>query len=110
MKLLFDNNISIRMTDRLMDIFPDASHVALIGLDRADDLTVWRYAYENNFCIVTKDSDFCDLCVIRGFPPQIIWLRIGNCTTQQIETLLRTQSASIYRFLNDPVLGIMVLF
>jgi predicted nuclease of predicted toxin-antitoxin system len=110
MKLLFDNNISTRMVNRLVDMFPDASHVALIGLDRADDLTVWQYAHENNFCIVTKDSDFCDLCVIRGFPPQIIWLRIGNCTTQQIETLLRTQSASIYRFLNDPVLGIMVLF
>jgi len=57
--MLFDNNFFTGMVGRLMDIFPDASHVALVGLDRADDLTVWQYAHENNFCIVTKDSNSC---------------------------------------------------
>ncbi len=29
-----------------------------------------------------------DMSVLRGFPPKVIWIRLGNCTTQQIEDLL----------------------
>lgn len=109
MKLLFDNNISLRMVSRLKDIFPDCCHVSQIGLDSADDLTVWLYAKENQYCIVIKDSDFCDLSVLQGFPPQIIWIRTGNCTTSQIETLLRKHEAIIRHFLQDSVSAIMTL-
>ena len=44
MKLLFDHNISPRMLGRLVDIFPDATHVALVELERAPDPIVWTYA------------------------------------------------------------------
>jgi predicted nuclease of predicted toxin-antitoxin system len=37
--------------------------------------------------IVTKDSDFNELSVVFGFPPKVIWLRRGNCTTRDIEAL-----------------------
>jgi len=45
------------------------------------DETVWEYARQNGFDLVTKDSDFSELSVLRGSPPKVIWLRIGNCTT-----------------------------
>ena len=44
MKLLFDHNLSPQLVYRLRDCFPDASHVALVGLAAASDLVVWTYA------------------------------------------------------------------
>ena len=41
--LLFDQNLSPRLVNRLADVFPGALHVAQIGLDRASDLAVWEY-------------------------------------------------------------------
>lgn len=36
MKLLFDQNLSPCLVTRLRDIYPNASHVSLLGLDRAN--------------------------------------------------------------------------
>lgn len=109
MKLLLDHNLSPRLVNRLADIYSQASHVALLGLDRASDEVVWAYARENQFCIVTKDSDFNDLSVLRGFPPKVIWLQIGNCTTAELETLLRRHAVAIHDFLADTTVGTLVL-
>jgi predicted nuclease of predicted toxin-antitoxin system len=109
MKLLFDHNLSPRLVARLFDLFPDASHVSLEGLGQASDGVVWRFASINGFTIVTKDSDFDDLSLLRGFPPKVIWLRIGNCTTQQIEQVPRLHHPVIVDFGNDPSVSVLVI-
>jgi predicted nuclease of predicted toxin-antitoxin system len=108
-KILFDQNISPRLVLRLADIYPLASHVSLAGLDRATDDEVWAYAEANNFVIVTKDADFSDVSVLRGFPPKVVWLRLGNCTTTQIEQALRRGHAAISVFYGDPAAGLLEL-
>jgi predicted nuclease of predicted toxin-antitoxin system len=110
MKLLFDHNVSPRLPARLADIFPDASHVALLGLDQASDESVWGHAHTHGYVIVTKDADFSELSLLRGCPPKVIWLRIGNCTTDQITALLRSYQATILAFAADPEAGTLTLF
>lgn len=83
MTLLLDHHLSRKLVTRLADLFPQASHVALHGLDAADDLVIWTFARTHGYTIVTKDSDFNDVSTLRGAPPQIIWLRIGNSTTSR---------------------------
>jgi predicted nuclease of predicted toxin-antitoxin system len=109
MKLFFDHNLSPRLVQRLADLYPDASHVALVGLERASDTAVWAYAQTNDFIIVTKDSDFNDLSVLRGFPPKVIWLQLGNCTTHDLETALRRNHKAIGDFASDPTVGVLVI-
>jgi predicted nuclease of predicted toxin-antitoxin system len=109
MKLLFDHNLSPRLVARLFDLFPDASHVSLEGLDQASDGIVWHFARVNDFTIVTKDSDFDDLSLLQGFPPKVIWLRIGNCTTHQIEQILRLYHPVIVSLGNDPSVSVLVI-
>ena len=87
MKLLFDQNLSPRLVNKLADVFPDSNHVFLLGLDRAEDTEVWNYARIHAFTIVTKDADFGEMSTLRGFPPQVVWLRIGKCTTGRVEEL-----------------------
>ncbi len=58
MRLLFDQNISFRITNKLIDIFPDCKHLSDCGLMDFEDLDIWEYARNNNFSIVTFDADF----------------------------------------------------
>ena len=101
MKLLFDENLSPHLTEALSDIYPDSTHVAQCGLQSADDATVWRYAMDHGFTIVSKDSDFQEMSVLRGAPPKLVWLRVSNCTTSEIESLLRAAASSIRRFVEQ---------
>ncbi|HHP7244521.1 MAG TPA: DUF5615 family PIN-like protein [Elainellaceae cyanobacterium] len=110
MKLLFDHNLSPRLVNRLADLYPDSQHVFMIGLDQVDDSVIWGYSQQNDFVIVTKDSDFSDLSTIRGFPPKIIWIRRGNCSTNQIEQILRNSLSVTQKFYQDSFIGVLTLY
>jgi predicted nuclease of predicted toxin-antitoxin system len=64
MKLLFDQNLSYKLCDRLADLFPNSNQVRLAGLETADDRAVWEFAKVNGFTIVTQDSDFADMAAL----------------------------------------------
>jgi len=101
MRLLFDQNISYRLIKKISDIFPKSKQVKELGLENATDLEIFNYAKINNYSIVTFDSDFCDLNIISGFLPKIIWIRTGNTTTKNLEIIIRQKSEIINSFLTE---------
>ena len=109
MRLLFDQNLSPKLVNRLADLFPSSSHLQSVGLDCADDGQVWEHARLNGFAIVTKDADLNNLSVLRGHPPKVIWLQLGNCTTAQVEAVFRARFADVEAFEKDPAVGTLVL-
>jgi predicted nuclease of predicted toxin-antitoxin system len=109
-KLLFDHHLSPRLVGSLADIYPDSNHVYMLGLEQADDRDIWEYARREGFLIVTKDADFSDLCMLRGFPPKIIWIRRGNCKTSTIEAILRHHYADVETLDKDAIVGVLTLF
>ena len=88
MKLLLDENLSRRIVPLLEPYFPGSTQVALVGLERASDLDIWRFARDNGFCIVTRDADFYDLTLIHGIPPKVVWLRGNNPTKTAVANIL----------------------
>ena len=98
MKLLFDHNLSYKLVARLADLFPDAAHVRNVNLHEADDYTVWEYARANGFAMVPKDKDFQQLSFLYGAPPKMVWVRLGNCTTADIEHALRRHHTDVLNF------------
>ena len=110
MKLLFDHNLSLRLINRLIDLHPDSQHVFLLGMDQDDDRKIWQYAIQNEFTIVTRDSDYNDLSLIYGFPPKVIWIRRGNCSTQEIEVILRSAHLAIQQFEKTISAGVLRLY
>lgn len=101
MKLLFDQNISFRLINKILDLFPDSKQVRELGLENSTDLEIFEFAKRNDFSIVTFDSDFCDLNTIKGYPPKIIWIRTGNTTTKNLEKILRKNFDLIKVFLSE---------
>ena len=101
MKLLLDQNISFRVSKIISDRYPIVKQVRELGLENSTDIEIWAYAKSNNYTIVTFDSDFYDLSVFRGCPPKIIWLRIGNSSTENIAKVLIDNFELIKDFATD---------
>jgi predicted nuclease of predicted toxin-antitoxin system len=98
MKLLFDENLSFRLCERLEGLFPGSAQVRLLGLGEADDRTIWDYAAAHGFTVVSLDVDFAERAALIGPPPKVIWLRSGNQPTVIVERLLRNHIAVIEAF------------
>jgi len=101
MKLLFDANISFRAVNRLINTFPNSNQVRDFSLEKATDRQIWEFAKENNYTIVTFDSDFYDLTLLLGFPPKVIWLRSGNTTTENVINILTENQILIHEFIKN---------
>jgi predicted nuclease of predicted toxin-antitoxin system len=98
MKLLFDQNLSFKLCERLARPFPESSQVRLVGLAQAADRVIWDYAGRNGFVLVSLDADFADRATLLGPPPKVIWPRCGNQPTDRIERLLRDHAEAIGEF------------
>ena len=99
MKLLLDHNLSPRLVSKLAANFPETLHVRDVELHSAPDEAVWDFALQHGYTIVSKDSDFHQLAFLKGPPPKVIWIRLGNCSTSDIEALLRRSVEQIRRFI-----------
>ena len=80
--LLVDNQLPAALARHLDASGYPSLHVRDVGL--ADDRTIWSYAEAREWVIVTKDEDFQDLSIRLGAPPQVIWVRLGNCRKQSL--------------------------
>ena len=109
MKLLFDENLRPRLAQRVARTYPGSSHVLSEELGNASDARIWDFAAIHDFCIVSKDTDFRALSVLRGAPPKVIWLSVGNSGTRQIEALLIATADIVLEFLDHPDENMLVL-
>ncbi len=109
MKLLFDENLSPALPRRISDLFPNSVHVRDVGMKAMDDPIVWDYAKDNGFMIVSKDADMHDLSLVYGNPPKVVWLRLGNCSTRQVEELLRQDFEVIKLFYENEYVSLLAL-
>jgi predicted nuclease of predicted toxin-antitoxin system len=101
LKLLLDQNLSFRLLEKLLPAYPGSTQVKFVDLDQADDLTLWQFARDNGFTIVTKDSDFHEFSLLYGNPPKVIWLKCGNKPKWFILGLLLNNQEKIEAFFED---------
>jgi predicted nuclease of predicted toxin-antitoxin system len=109
LRLLFDQNLSARLVDSLADLFPGSLHVTAAGLGNADDEQVWRFAAVNDLVIVSKDEDFHQRAFLYGPPPKVVWVRLGNCTTETVEQALRSAETLLASFGAEPEAAFLVV-
>lgn len=101
MKLLFDENLSPDLPGQVANLFPGSAHIRDVGLVGGDDIVIWHLASEKGFVLVTKDDDFVELSILRGAPPKIILIGLGNCRTSAIAALLSAEKPRIEHFVSD---------
>jgi predicted nuclease of predicted toxin-antitoxin system len=102
MKLLLDQNISFRAVRGLQQYFPWVRQVSELNLVNATDRMIWEYAKREGCTIVTFDSDFYDLTLVKGIPPKVIWLRLGNTSTEHLIKVMGDYHLRITEFIQNP--------
>jgi predicted nuclease of predicted toxin-antitoxin system len=108
-KFLFDHNLSYRLVASLADLYPGSAHVRDVGLHTALDEAVWRHASQQGFVLVSKDTDFYQRSLVFGPPPKVIWIRLGNCSTDDVAALLRTRHKDLLAFDEDEDVSFLAL-
>ena len=102
MKLLFDQNISYRVVKKISQLYSEAQQVRALGLENSTNLQIWEFAKMNGYSIVTFDADYFDIASLKGHPPKIIWLRIGNTGTDNLAKLFIDRFKLIEDFISNP--------
>jgi predicted nuclease of predicted toxin-antitoxin system len=49
------------------------------------------------------------MSLVRGFPPKVIFLKVGNCSTDSIISLIRLHQMNISAFLDDKTASLLIL-
>jgi predicted nuclease of predicted toxin-antitoxin system len=109
MKLLFDQNLSFNLVPALSPAFPGSKHLKDFDLTREQDGPLWSFAAQNGFTIVSKDSDFVHLSMLRGYPPKVVHVRLGNCSTKRLMDRLLSDEQTIKDFVADPDESFLVI-
>jgi predicted nuclease of predicted toxin-antitoxin system len=109
LRLLVDENLAPRLATDLADLFPSSIHVSSVGLSGAPDAVIWSYAKDNAFAFLTKDKDFASLSLAWAAPPKVVLLQTGNCSTADIERIIRGNAVRFAEFENDARRSLLVL-
>jgi len=108
-KLLFDENLSRRLVPLVADLYPDSTHVAMVGLLQSPDKEVWEYGRAQGFVIVTAGADFYELATTYGPPAKVVWLQGCDYPTRTAAQLIRDQAIRLNEFASDKDRAILIL-
>ncbi len=101
MKFWLNANLSPKLAAWIATTFTcECEALRDFGLVRGSDPEIFARAKKEQVVIVTKDSDFVDLVLRHGSPPQILLLTCGNVSNAALKTLLTngfTPSSSFHR-------------
>jgi predicted nuclease of predicted toxin-antitoxin system len=108
-RLLFDENLSPDLPRLLAGSYSGSAHVRDLGLVGADDGVIWSTAGAQGFVLVTKDDDFLELSILRGAPPKVVVIGLGNCRTSEVVALLTIEKLKLDQFERDASASILEL-
>jgi predicted nuclease of predicted toxin-antitoxin system len=101
MRLLLDENVSWRLVAYLRPYCEAVLHVRDIGLDESPDTSIWRYARQHGYDLLTKDEDFVRLLLAEGFPPRVVALQNAQVPVRALADFLLTRLPQLENFLGE---------
>lgn len=101
MRFLVDAQLPPGLAGFLQTLGFEAVACRDLGLRDAEDDMIWRFALGGGWCIVTKDEDFAVRHLTEAGGPEVVWLRIGNCTNAVLFSWLESLWPRIVRELES---------
>jgi predicted nuclease of predicted toxin-antitoxin system len=80
-----------------------------MGLQGTSDAAVWQAARDKGFVLLSTGDDFRNLALVRGAPPKVVVLRIGNALTDAIAARVLDQRRGLETFNAEPAATLLVL-
>jgi predicted nuclease of predicted toxin-antitoxin system len=100
-RLVLDQGIPRDAATLLRDRLHDCIHVSEIGMSKADDREIVRWALEQRAAVVTLDADFhAILAVTRASAPSVIRIRVqgldGLAVTNVVQRVIQEFAADLF--------------
>lgn len=95
MRFLVDTQLPGTLARWLRGRGYDAYHVLEQGMGQSGDAEIWETCLKEERVLISKDEDFFILATRPGDSGRLLWLRIGNCRTKDLLTMLNCRWAAI---------------
>ncbi len=91
LRFLIDTQLPFSLASKLKEFDFDAIHTTYFNAGHLmNDSEIRRIAIEQNRIIITKDTDFMEYYIVKGAPPKVFLLEIGNISNKQLFQLIET--------------------
>lgn len=88
----------------------DATHVSDYPLGALmQDSEIIEIAKQEERIIITKDSDFRDYYLLKGYPPSVLILQLGNIKNRELFSFLDLHLNTITMFYSEQVDRLIIL-
>ena len=99
-QFICDAHIPPKLLTLLRSRGHDGLHATSAGLDRHNDIDLWRLADRLDAILVSKDSDFVSLNFSHP-GPRFIFVSMGNCSNDQLLRRLDESLEEILRHFDE---------
>lgn len=79
---------------------PHFVHIVDINPKMSDE-EIWNYALENDFVIITKDTDFYTRFITSLKTPKLVYLKLGNQTLKEMHDFFKANWPNILSLLES---------
>jgi len=109
MKFLCDVHISLKLVNHLKLMGFEAIHVneILDGWNTPDN-KICEFADQNDFIVITKDTDFRNSFYIKKSPKKLIKINLGNISNIELIQIISENLRHIQTLNNQPIFIIEV--
>ena len=74
-------------------------HIRDLNLNNSPDTSIWRYAKQYGYDVLTKDEDFLRLVLAEGFPPRVVVVQNAQVPVAKLAEFLLARLLQIQSFL-----------
>lgn len=102
MKFLVDAHLPFGLVKWLRERGHDAIHTSeLPQKNKTEDADIIKLSFEQNRIVVSKDEDFYKHFILKGQPPKILLLTMGNIVNKELISLFEENIEQIERDLQE---------
>ena len=99
LKFVVDTQLPRKLSDKLDELGADSIHVShYLAGHLFDDIEIKEIAIGQDRIIVSKDADFHNHFVLKGSPPKILLLKVGNISNKELLRFIELHYPDIFSF------------
>ena len=96
LRFLIDTQLPFTLVAKLKGMGFDAIHTTYFSQDYLlNDAAIRKIAVEQNRIIITKDTDFLEYYIVKGAPPKVFLIELGNIRNEELFIVFENNKSKI---------------
>lgn len=102
LQFIIDTQLPYTLVKRLKALGADAIHTTyFLDGHLLDDVKIIEIAIKQERIVLTKDSDFQDNFLLKGAPPKVLLLKLGNISNKDLFKIIESVYTMVEQLFKD---------